>query len=162
MKEGGEREREREVMAHLCLNHSIVARGSGEDLYYRNGSTKDYYNVSFTNQRRRLKQNRGLVHCCSSSTSTSADQQVNLDDKKIETNELNENKKLQLDYLVSDVSWQVRKMAETEAEMRQVANVQAEAFHEPVFLFDDVFFQFFKVIHHFLLFCLAKIYYNCF
>ncbi|GFP81379.1 hypothetical protein PHJA_000281200 [Phtheirospermum japonicum] len=35
-------------------------------------------------------------------------------------------------------------MVETEDEMKQVANVQAEAFHEPVFLFDDLFFDFFK------------------
>ncbi|KAK3003166.1 hypothetical protein RJ639_019851 [Escallonia herrerae] len=40
--------------------------------------------------------------------------------------------------------WQVRRMIEKEAEMRKVAQVQAEAFHEPVIFFNDLFFQFFQ------------------
>ncbi|KAI3464380.1 hypothetical protein Pfo_021043 [Paulownia fortunei] len=144
-------------MAHLQYNYSIAVKGSRQELYWRCEGIKDYYigstsiswktpfyNVSFTNQRRRLKKNRGLVNCCSSSTSTSADQQANLAAEKFEPNGIYENKKLQFGCLVSNVNWQVRRMVETEDEMRKVANVQAEAFHEPVFLFDDLFFEFFK------------------
>ncbi|KAG8378421.1 hypothetical protein BUALT_Bualt08G0135600 [Buddleja alternifolia] len=99
------------------------------------------YNVSYTNQTRK---NRGVVvHCCTSS-STSADQQVNLTPINPEPNGTYQNKKLQFDCLVSDVNWQVRRMVDTQDEMKKVANVQAEAFHEPVILFDDLFFDFFK------------------
>ncbi|MQM21677.1 hypothetical protein Taro_054722 [Colocasia esculenta] len=40
--------------------------------------------------------------------------------------------------------WGVRRMAMVGEEMRMVAHIQAEAFHEPVALFDDFFFQFFE------------------
>nr|GFA50234.1 acyl-CoA N-acyltransferase [Tanacetum cinerariifolium] len=46
--------------------------------------------------------------------------------------------------LVQEYGWQVRKMDDEDNERRIVANIQAEAFYEPTFLFNDVFFQFFK------------------
>lgn len=46
--------------------------------------------------------------------------------------------------LVKGYGWKVRKMIEKDEEMRSVANIQAEAFYEPVVLFNDVFFQFFQ------------------
>lgn len=46
--------------------------------------------------------------------------------------------------LAKGYGWQVRRMVEKDEEMRSVANIQAEAFHEPVILFNDVFFQFFQ------------------
>ncbi|GJS12800.1 acyl-CoA N-acyltransferase [Tanacetum coccineum] len=46
--------------------------------------------------------------------------------------------------LVQEYGWQVRKMDDEDNERRSVANIQAEAFYEPTFLFNDVFFQFFK------------------
>ncbi|KAK9075113.1 hypothetical protein SSX86_003432 [Deinandra increscens subsp. villosa] len=46
--------------------------------------------------------------------------------------------------LVREHGWQVRRMVEEDEEMRSVANIQAEAFHEPVVLFNGVFFQFFQ------------------
>ncbi|XP_073138555.1 GCN5-related N-acetyltransferase 10, chloroplastic [Henckelia pumila] len=81
----------------------------------------------------------GQVHCCTSSASSSDHQQLDL-----KVGALYENKKAVSGYLVSDSNWGVRRMMETEEEMRNVAKVQAEAFHEPVFLFDDLFFDFFK------------------
>ncbi|KAK6938003.1 GNAT domain [Dillenia turbinata] len=49
-------------------------------------------------------------------------------------------------YLVNNYAgWKVRRLAENdEAEMKSVAQVQAQAFHVPVLLFDDIFFQFFQ------------------
>lgn len=47
--------------------------------------------------------------------------------------------------LVCENGWRVRRMIEEQNEMRKVARVQAEAFHEPVFFMDDLFFQFFQV-----------------
>lgn len=94
------------------------------------------------NRRTRFKKS-GQVHCCTTSSASSSDQQLDL---KLHANGLYENKKALSGYLVSDTNWRVRKMMENEEEMRSVAEVQAEAFHEPVFLFDDLFFNFFKVI----------------
>ena len=48
-------------------------------------------------------------------------------------------------YLVNECGWKVRRLVEKEDEMRMVAQVQAEAFHVPVALFNDFFFQFFQV-----------------
>ncbi|XP_077231625.1 acyl-CoA N-acyltransferases (NAT) superfamily protein [Tasmannia lanceolata] len=46
--------------------------------------------------------------------------------------------------LVSEFGWRVRRLVEDEDEMRRVAQVQAEAFHVPMPLFNDLFFQFFE------------------
>ncbi|RWR90340.1 GNAT domain-containing protein [Cinnamomum micranthum f. kanehirae] len=50
----------------------------------------------------------------------------------------------QFGYLVSEYGWGVRRLVEEEEEMRKVAQVQAEAFHEPKALFNDLFFLFFQ------------------
>ncbi|KAG6466884.1 uncharacterized protein LOC122036325 [Zingiber officinale] len=47
-------------------------------------------------------------------------------------------------YLARESQWGVRRMVKVGEEMRKVAHVQAEAFHTPVALFDDLFFDFFK------------------
>uniref|UniRef100_A0A0E0LJ61 N-acetyltransferase domain-containing protein n=1 Tax=Oryza punctata TaxID=4537 RepID=A0A0E0LJ61_ORYPU len=47
-------------------------------------------------------------------------------------------------YLVREGEWGVRRMGRVGEEMRRVALVQAEAFHVPVALFNDFFFDFFK------------------
>ncbi|XP_043703308.1 uncharacterized protein LOC122653520 isoform X2 [Telopea speciosissima] len=52
--------------------------------------------------------------------------------------------KEQFGYLVSEFGWKVRRLVEEEDEMRRVTQVQAEAFHVPVVLFNDLFFEFFK------------------
>ncbi|XP_057457058.1 GCN5-related N-acetyltransferase 10, chloroplastic [Lotus japonicus] len=87
---------------------------------------------------------KGLVlQCCSSSTSSSqlsyADQNVGLqiesDGGKLEQ---------QVEYLVCEYGWMVRRLIENKDETRQAAQVQAEAFHIPVALFNDLFFQFFQ------------------
>ncbi|WVZ62652.1 hypothetical protein U9M48_012372 [Paspalum notatum var. saurae] len=48
------------------------------------------------------------------------------------------------EYLAREAGWGVRRMARVGEEMRRVAQVQAEAFHVPVALFNDFFFDFFK------------------
>ncbi|KAK8951497.1 hypothetical protein KSP39_PZI004258 [Platanthera zijinensis] len=48
------------------------------------------------------------------------------------------------DYLVEEFGWGVRRMAEVGDEMRNAAAVQAEAFHVPVALFNDLFLAFFR------------------
>lgn len=47
-------------------------------------------------------------------------------------------------YLAREAWWGVRRMGRVGEEMRRVALVQAEAFHVPVALFNDFFFEFFK------------------
>ncbi|EER96202.1 hypothetical protein BDA96_02G106900 [Sorghum bicolor] len=48
------------------------------------------------------------------------------------------------EYLAREAGWGVRLMGRVGEEMRRVAQVQAQAFHVPVALFDDFFFDFFK------------------
>lgn len=48
------------------------------------------------------------------------------------------------EFLAREAGWGVRRMARVGEEMRRVAQVQAEAFHVPVALFNDFFFEFFK------------------
>ncbi|GLU05316.1 hypothetical protein SLE2022_224200 [Rubroshorea leprosula] len=50
----------------------------------------------------------------------------------------------QLVYLLSEYGWNVRRLLEDEVEMRKVAQIQAEAFHQPAAIFDDLFFEFFQ------------------
>lgn len=128
-------------MAYLHHNLSVVMKGSRQELLWRYGGMA-ISNMSLRSQRRRFKQNGGLIRCCSSSTSTSADRQANL---KLDSIVNEDGESEGGGYLVRDAKWQVRRMMETEEEMKEVASVQAEAFHEPVFLFDDIFFYFFKV-----------------
>lgn len=51
----------------------------------------------------------------------------------------------QFGYLVSEFGWKVRRLIENEDEMREVVQVQAEAFHVPMAFFNEIFFEFFKV-----------------
>ncbi|KAF6167038.1 hypothetical protein GIB67_041293 [Kingdonia uniflora] len=46
--------------------------------------------------------------------------------------------------LVTEFGWRVRRLVEEEDEMRNVAQVQAEAFHIPVVFFNNLFLEFFK------------------
>ncbi|XP_058097678.1 GCN5-related N-acetyltransferase 10, chloroplastic isoform X2 [Magnolia sinica] len=50
----------------------------------------------------------------------------------------------QFGYLVSEYGWRVRRLVEEEDEMRRVAYVQAQAFHMPMAVFNDFFFEFFQ------------------
>ncbi|KAB5556370.1 hypothetical protein DKX38_007279 [Salix brachista] len=84
---------------------------------------------------------RCIVKCCSTSSPTSAaeaTEQVFLEDSSVHE------KEEQFEYLASESGWKVRRLAENRDEMSEVAQIQAEAFHTPVALFDDVFFEFFK------------------
>lgn len=54
--------------------------------------------------------------------------------------------------LVDEYGWKVRRLVEEDGEMRKVAQVQAQAFHVPMVLFNDLFFEFFQVFLFFFLF----------
>lgn len=51
----------------------------------------------------------------------------------------------EVEYLVREYGWKVRRMVEDMNEMRKVADIQAYSFHVPSLVFDHWFFQFFKV-----------------
>ncbi|KAK3028785.1 hypothetical protein RJ639_039051 [Escallonia herrerae] len=93
---------------------------------------------------RTSQRQRGLtVQCCTFSSTTSLEEEVELDGKN-GLDENHENGMGLFGNLVTEYGWQVRRMIEKDAEMRKVAQVQAEAFHEPVIFFNDLFFQFFQ------------------
>lgn len=83
-----------------------------------------------------------VVHCCStSSSSSSAAEEVGF----VGSGKFGIDRKGEFKYLVSEFGWKVRSLFRNGDEVRRAAQVQAEAFHEPVFLFNDLFFQFFQV-----------------
>ena len=45
----------------------------------------------------------------------------------------------------TEYGWKVRRLVEEDSEMRKVAHIQSQAFHVPVALFNDLFFEFFQV-----------------
>lgn len=83
---------------------------------------------------RTIKGERGLpLQCCSSSSTK--DQRVLSQAGKPE----------QFGCLVNEYGWKVRRLVEEGREMRKVAEVQAQAFHVPVPIFNDLFFEYFQV-----------------
>lgn len=84
--------------------------------------------------------------CCSSNTSSS--QQLYFGDQKVrfEIENDGENMKQNFESLVCEYGWRIRRLIENADEIRLAVQVQAEAFHVPVALFNDLFFQFFKVL----------------
>ncbi|RVW12225.1 hypothetical protein VitviT2T_028924 [Vitis vinifera] len=95
---------------------------------------------------RLFKGGRGsVVQCCSSSSTPSAeDQRVLRLVGKVGLREKPEYGKDQFGCLVNEYGWKVRRLVEEDGEMRKVAQVQAQAFHVPVALFNDLFFEFFQ------------------
>ncbi|WOH11650.1 hypothetical protein DCAR_0831140 [Daucus carota subsp. sativus] len=95
--------------------------------------------------RRRLGGTHIYFACCSVSYSTcssaAAEEQV---DQLVSSKPYDEARKEELGKLWDEYGWQVRRMVKKEDEMRRVAQVQAEAFYEPVFFLTDLFFDFFK------------------
>ncbi|KAJ0969408.1 hypothetical protein J5N97_022285 [Dioscorea zingiberensis] len=89
--------------------------------------------LKFEKGRRRKRRRGGLV-CCSSPA-----KEVGLERESEKCIDVVED-----EYLVREYGWGVRRMAQVEKEMRSVAHVQAEAFHLPVVLFNNLFFEFFK------------------
>ncbi|KAL4342111.1 hypothetical protein GQ457_08G024620 [Hibiscus cannabinus] len=87
----------------------------------------------------------GCVVRCSSSSSSSAKANVELSGKSDDNNNGRwEQQQPQPLYLASENGWKVRRLEEAQHEIRQVSQIQAEAFHLPLPLFDDLFFYFFK------------------
>lgn len=81
-----------------------------------------------------------LVQSCSSSTSTAG--KLGL----VDQNETSPVKgKAELEYLACEFGWKVRRLARIGDEIREAAKVQAEAFHEPFFILNSFFFEFFQV-----------------
>ncbi|KAL5776310.1 hypothetical protein ACOSP7_009236 [Xanthoceras sorbifolium] len=112
---------------------------------------------------RRKSRSASGVHCCSCSSTKEKEVEMGvfskvenvrkssrsreiikeIDDDDDEKKEEEEEK---LDWLVvsEEYGWQVRRLVVEDGEMRRVAFVQADAFHTPVLLFNDLFFEFFK------------------
>ncbi|KAG5616968.1 hypothetical protein H5410_016792 [Solanum commersonii] len=92
---------------------------------------------------RNWKKRLQMPQCCSSSfpvsSTTTRELEVGLINSEGKQRGENE-----VGYFVNENGWKVRRMIETEQEMRNVAAVQAEAFYEPLLIFNDLFFQFFQ------------------
>lgn len=93
-----------------------------------------------------IKVRSAVVVRCSSDYSSPITAAVATEEELIRVSEeMGEN-----EYLAREFGWKVRKLIEEEDDLRAVARIQAEAFHEPVLLFNHFFFQFFQVLCPFL------------
>lgn len=144
-------------MAYLKLNNFISSKVCfTEECWRYEGTPYGYINVvskcrtrngiSKTSSEKRIQGGNDIhfaCYCVSNSTSseTAAEEEVD----QLVLNENYEARKGQFGNLWNEYGWQVRRMVEKKDEMRKVAQVQAEAFYEPVFFFPDIFFDFFKV-----------------
>lgn len=97
-----------------------------------------------------------MLQCSSTSSSqlSCSDQSVRL---QAESGSGNGKLKHKYEYLVCDYGWRVRRLVENADEIRKAVQVQAQAFHVPVPLFDHLFFQFFQVLLLFFPFPIKQI-----
>ncbi|CAN1247167.1 hypothetical protein LINGRAPRIM_LOCUS3372 [Linum grandiflorum] len=91
---------------------------------------------------------RDAVSCCSSSSTTTGSTTPSVEE---EANSLQvweipslAGTEKQFENLTTQFGWRVRRLVNNPTETKEVAQVQAEAFHTPVALFDFLFFEFFK------------------
>lgn len=91
------------------------------------------------------KTRNSIVHCCTSSSSSSSSTSSAEEVSFVGSGKFGIDSKGEFKYLVSEYGWKIRSLFRNGDEVRKAAQVQAEAFHEPVFLFNDLFFQFFQV-----------------
>ncbi|KAI5654612.1 hypothetical protein M9H77_31799 [Catharanthus roseus] len=145
-------------MAHLQPYSPSILKGllHNKELSRRSSSKAANHslNCSITGKRtrqkpfgrnhRRRRHHVQLLHCCSTSSpnSSSAEQLKTAIAENVDV-EGADHDQLSL-LLINEHGWQVRRMVETEDEMRTIARVQAEAFHEPAIIFNDLFFEFFQ------------------
>ncbi|KAL4600712.1 hypothetical protein ACB092_11G217900 [Castanea dentata] len=134
-------------MAHLVANHRIIPKklciepSNGNTCGLKQSRTSNCLmvygeswriNAGLQSGKILMKARRFVVH-----SSTSSAEEVGLvgDGKCAEG---------QFGYLVNEYGWKVRRLIENADEMRKAAQVQAEAFHVPLALFNDLFFDFFQ------------------
>lgn len=144
-------------MAYLELNNFISSKVYFTEECWRYGGTAYcYINVASKCRTRNGISKKGLGRriqggydiyfacCCVSNSTCSAAAQAEEEVDQLVLNEKYEARKGQFGNLWNEYGWKVRRMVEKEDEMRRVAQVQAEAFYEPVYFFPDIFFDFFK------------------
>lgn len=89
-----------------------------------------------------------LLQCCSTSPPSGNELEMVADDvHDVSTGSDGSHSRRgrhQVGFLSNEHGWQVRRLVETEDEMRRVAQIQAEAFYEPSIIFDSMFFAFFQ------------------
>ncbi|XP_059281856.1 GCN5-related N-acetyltransferase 10, chloroplastic [Lycium ferocissimum] len=121
-------------------NFQSISRTLKKDIAWKCKGLEPY-TVSINRSRGTCKKRLQIAQFCSSSFPVSLitrEEEVGLKSRKQRGN-------YEVECFVNDENgWKVRRMIETEEEMRNVAFVQAEAFHEPVFMFNDMFFEFFQ------------------
>ncbi|CAL5434588.1 unnamed protein product [Camellia sinensis] len=140
-------------MAQMQAKYLNIGKGiCRETLWrYKGGTTKQHVNINLSSefriswkyQVRRIREEKKNIECPTTTSFSSNYSSFSTEElaKKIE---VVEGKYGELGCLVREYGWKVRRMVEEESEMRKVAQIQAEAFHVPVLLFNDLFFQFFQ------------------
>ncbi|OVA03654.1 GNAT domain [Macleaya cordata] len=124
----------------LILNLGVSSKGVCDERESREKRRK------FLLERQRIRGHHVVVPFCSSSpasSSSSSSSSVGFVEEGGEDGNCGIAEG-QFGYLLNESGWKVRRLVEEDEEMREVVQVQAEAFHVPMALFNDLFFEFFK------------------
>ncbi|XP_054812669.1 uncharacterized protein LOC129313508 [Prosopis cineraria] len=136
-------------MAHLLAPNPTTSL----KLFFSESSINGVRNASCYNGRR--KRHR-FGQCCGGtasnsrcSTSSVVSAELQIEKRNEEAEEGGRRRRIsvvddEIKCLVCENGWRVRRLVEKDEEIRNAANVQAEAFHVPVSFFNPLFFQFFQ------------------
>ena len=133
-------------------SHKLICSEFGHNIDVRAVSRNACYRV----RRKSRGGGSGFVLQCSSTSSSQlrcADQNVSV---RLQIENGSGKLKQQFEYLVCEYGWRVRRLVENADEISKAARIQAEAFHVPVALFNDLFFHFFQV------FCFSSLLFSSF
>ncbi|KAI9084701.1 hypothetical protein K1719_033345 [Acacia pycnantha] len=136
-------------MAHLLATSPTSSSYSLKLFFCSESSiTGSIRNAGYYNARRKRHRFSGGSRCSTSLSVVSTELQI----EKLNEEEEEEGERRRIrsvseeerECLVCENGWRVRRLVEKDEEIRNAANVQAEAFHVPVSLFNPLFFLFFQ------------------
>ncbi|KAK4256295.1 hypothetical protein QN277_009180 [Acacia crassicarpa] len=134
-------------MAHLLAANPTSSPSSLKLFFCSESSiTGSVRTTGYYNARRKRHHFSGICRCSTSSSVVSTELQI----EKLNEEEEGERRRIrsvseeERECLVCENGWRVRRLVEKDEEIRNAANVQAEAFHVPVSLLNPLFFVFFQ------------------
>ncbi|XP_047322621.1 uncharacterized protein LOC124926437 isoform X2 [Impatiens glandulifera] len=128
------------------ISKTVLTSGETSGGFHKNrSSVLDFPRFQDSKISRQLAWKR-QIYTVSRSSNSSEHKEVGLVVGTVGTDdEDHDDEEGQFGYLVREYGWRVRRLDEKDqVELNSVAQVQAQAFHVPVFLFDDFFLQFFQ------------------
>ncbi|KAL5568349.1 hypothetical protein UlMin_024924 [Ulmus minor] len=129
-------------MAHLLRSYPNISTKLSSETSCKRARTSNLIACKESHFGYLERRRKFVVQSCSNSISSA--EEVGLTENGRGANAIKGETKTEFEYLVSEYGWKVRRLGKHGEEIREAALVQAEAFHEPVALFNDLFYEFFR------------------